>query len=327
MEDIKHLRITFCAVTLLMLFCALANAQVVPTRKSNESVATPTPRPEPPLRRKPSPELRNTTEAQGIREVKVNPGEKDAAITFRARIGLVPLVEISNVEPVQKEGGKLEFPNRLALTNAAPVPNKYEISPTAYSASISDLEAGTRYYFIITTGDGPSTRQYRGSFTTIEWKLSVKVLFTEIKVTNDSDDGGNGELFFNFYVNGSQASFWGTPTMSLSWNDDESARPIPPPVEYEITDSAETLELQVDGFDEDGPLGTKQGIAPGPLAAPYENTWFEANLAKKTFNLNDFPGENARHDFTLESMRQTAGQGDLSFNVKGYFLITRTRRR
>jgi hypothetical protein len=326
MEDIKHLRITLCAVACVLLFCAVANAQVVITRKPNESV-TERSQPEPPIREKPSPELINTADAQGIREVKVIPGEKGAAITFRARSGVVPLVEISNQQPVRREGGRLEFPNRLSLTNAAPVPNKYEISPTGYTASISDLEAGTRYYFIITTGDGPSTRQYRGSFTTIEWRLSVKVFFTEIKVTNDSDDGGDGELFFNFYVNRGQVSFWGTPTISLSWNDDEPPRAIPPPVEFEISDSPETLELQVDGYDEDGPLGVKTGIDPGPLGAPFDNTWFEANLAKQTFNLNDFPGERVRHDFTQESMRQAAGQGDLSFNVKGYFEITRTKRR
>jgi hypothetical protein len=205
--------------------------------------------------------------------------------------------------------------------------SKYEISSTSYTAKLSGLESGTQYYYIITArtpGEASKVRQIQGRFTTIQYRLIVKAVFTEIKVTNDSDDGGNGELFFQFFVNSQQVSFWGYVGLTLSWNDEESARPITPPVEHEIADAPEIVELAVNGFDDDGPLGLKRGLDPtGPLKAPYQDTYYEANVAKQAFNLKELAGEQGRHDFTLQSMQQAAGQGDLSFIVKGYLVITR----
>jgi hypothetical protein len=327
MKPLKHSHKTVYLFGCILLLAAIAGAQVVRPRKPGEPVTKSSP--EPPVRLQPTPELKNLSEAQGIREVKETPGEQDVVISFRARPSLYPVVEISTQRPTRGQGGVLEFSNRLTMATAKTNDSKYEISSTSYTATLSGLESGTQYFYIITArtpGEASKVRQIQGRFTTIQYRLSVKAVFTEIKVTNDSDDSGNGELFFQFFVNSREVSFWGYPGLTLSWNDEEPARQISPSVEYEIADAPETVELAVNGFDDDGPLGVKRGLDPtGPLNAPYQDTYFEANVAKQTFNLKELPREQERHDFTLQSMQQAAGQGDLSFIVKGYLIITREK--
>jgi hypothetical protein len=320
MEKLRFFNRVILLTGIISLFGTVAFTQVVVQRKPSEIIVKPSTT-EPPIRQAPSPEMLNTIDSQGIRDVKIVPAEQNAEISFRARPGLNPLVEISREKPVQGEGKKLEFPNRVSKINAEPIPSKYEIVSSGYTINVSGLESGTRYYYLITVGEGDSIRQSQGRFSTFAWKTEVKVVFTEIKVTNDSDDGGDGELLFHFFVNSSPLR--GNASSFMSWSDEEPA--ITVNREYEIPDAPDSIELAVNGFDDDTPFGLHTGINPtGPLSAPYDDGE-EANVAKKTFNLRDFPGAEIRHDFVLESMAHAKGQGDLSFYVRGYFVIKREK--
>jgi hypothetical protein len=223
----------------------------------------------------------------------------------------------------------LEFANRLAKVDAAPIPNKNEISPTGYTASIPNLEGGTRYYYLISAGDGASLRQMRGRFTTSLMRANVTVVFTQLEVTNDSDDGGNGELYFRLFADsGSACKSLGDGNNPLSWNDDDPPRDLNEVIE--VQDAPERLTLFATGYDDDSieiafPLPTDPGPGCSELAGPFDKHSIEANVARQTFNLRDFPGDDVRHDFTLDSMPHAAGQGDLSFKVKGYFVIKREK--
>ena len=167
MKRLTFSRQTLCAVGLVLLFSTLADAQMVRPRKPSEPVVQPSN--EPPVRTKPSPELKNLVEAEGIREVKVTPGEQNVEIFFQARSGVTPVVELAKEKPAQGEGGQLEFRNRRAMSKAKSAPpNVDEIVAAGYTASFAELERGARYYYIITLppADGRSTRQYQGFFTT-----------------------------------------------------------------------------------------------------------------------------------------------------------------
>lgn len=310
--------------------CGAASAQMVKPYNPSAPVGQPT-QGGPPVRAAPSPESKNLVTAQGIREVTATPGESSVVISFRAWQSLVPVIEIGTERPVAVAGGRLEFANRLAKVDAAPTPNKNEISPTGYTASIPNLERGTRYYYLISASDGASLRQYRGRFTTASVRTNVTVVYTKIDVTNDSDDGGNGELFFTFranYPNNSSASYGDSNKNTLSWNDEDPARQINEVIE--VGDAPERLELAVNGFDDDSTPLTTADLPPGgdyfrPLDRPFDMALLEGNVARQTFNLGDFPGEEVRHDFVLDSMPHAAAQGDLSFKVEGYFVIKREK--
>jgi hypothetical protein len=279
------------------------------------------------VRSAPSSEERNNTLAVGLRDFTEEPGEDSAVIKFKAPAGSAPVVEIGTEQPVNGAGGKLEFSSRIKLVPAEIVVDKNALQQVNFKAEITGLERETRYYYLVSTAD--SRLQTRGRFSTHSLTVKVTVVYTEIKVTNDSDDGGNGELFFRFFANYPR---WGVRDYGdvtdnlLSWNDEDPPRPINEVIE--ISDAGDTLDLAVNGYDDDSVLGGGTGMDPSefePLARPFDRTDLEANVAKQTFKLRDFPGTHRREDFVLYSMPHGAGQGDLSFVVKGYFEIRRER--
>lgn len=329
MSGLKYQSIV-CGAAVVIGFivgCAAARAQMVRQRDPAAPVTQPT-QSGPPVLQAPSAESKNLVTAQGIREVTATPGESNVVISFRAWPSLVPVVEIGAERPVAAAGGRLEFANRLAKVDATPIPNKNEISPTGYTASVPNLERGTRYYYLISAGDGASLRQMRGRFTTAVIRTSVTVVYTKLKVTNDSDDGGNGELFFAFHADypKGRSTYYGDPgNNKLSWNDQDPARDLNEVIE--IADAPERLAIAVNGYDDDMTIWEpSKGLDTlEPLDRPFETESYEANVAKRTFNLSDFPGEEVRHDFVLDAMPHAAGQGDLSFTVEGYFVIKREK--
>jgi hypothetical protein len=321
---VRAIGYTACCFTAL---CGVASAQMVRPLGPSAPVVD-----GPPVRQAPSPELKNLVAARGIREVTEAPGESSVVISFRAWPSLIPIVEIGREQPVAVAGGRLEFANRLAKVDAKPIPDENEISPTGYTASIPNLESGTRYHYLISVGEGASLRQMRGRFTTTVVRANVTVVFTQLEVTNDSDDGGNGELYFSLFTDGSGAcNSFGTNLKPLSWNDNDPPRSLNEVIE--IQDAPERIALFVTGYDLDHLTvgGVDVGIPGDPgnvcrqLSGPFNEDSIEGNVAKQTFNLRDFQGDEVRHDFVLDSMSHAAGQGDLSFKVKGYFVIKRER--
>lgn len=282
---------------------------------------------QPPVRQPSNSEEKNYAYASSIRVGETEIGETSATLHFKARSGDKPVVEIGLEAPRRNSDGTLEFANRLNKVDAVIVPEKNSLTQTNFKADLVALERTTRYYYIITArgSGGTATLQTQGRFATADLSVSVTVVYTEIKVINDSDDGGNGELFFRFYAdyprNASKA--YGNYEKPLSWSDGE-ARRINEVIE--VYDAPDTLALAVNGYDDDSVLGGGSGMEVSeldPLYSPINRTDLEANVAKQTFNLRDFPGKYHRQDFEISSMSHGAGQGDLSFIVKGYFEIKR----
>ncbi len=144
MKNQKHILRTLWMVSYLVLFSTLVSAQVLRPRDRNAPVTKPSN--EPPVRTNPSPELKNLVEAEGIREVKEDPGETNVVITFNARPS-APIVEISTERPIQRDGGRLDFANRM-MSPATRLSDRPEVIPS-YKASFSGLQPGTLYYYII----------------------------------------------------------------------------------------------------------------------------------------------------------------------------------
>ena len=284
---------------------------------------------QPPVRQAPNAEEKNYAYATSIRVGEAEIGETSATLHFKARSGDAPVVEIGLEAPRRNADGILEFANRLDKVDAVVVPEKNVLSQTNFKADLANLNRTTRYFYIITArgSNGTGTLQTQGRFATEDLSVSVTVVYTEIKVTNDSDDGGNGELFFRFYADFPKRDWraYGSYQKPLSWGDRES-RQINEVIE--INDAPDALALVVNGYDDDSVLGGGTGLEPSelePLNSPIDRTDLEANVAKQTFNLRDFPGKYHRQEFELNSMSHGAGQGDLSFVVKGYFEIKRER--
>lgn len=284
---------------------------------------------QPPVRQASNSEEKNYAYASSIRVGETEIGETSATLHFKARSGDKPVVEIGLEAPRRNSDGTLEFANRLNKVDAVIVPEKNSLTQTNFKADLVALERTTRYYYIITArgSGGTATLQTQGRFATADLRVSVTVVYTEIKVTNDSDDGGNGELFFRFFAEGGEPTSYGSFETQLSWGDGDT-RGIRELIE--VPSASDTLALAVNGYDDDSILGGGSGLEISdfyPLNGPFNRTDVEANVAKQTFNLRDFPGNYHRQDFELHSMSHGAGQGDLSFIVKGYFEIRRERAR
>ena len=73
-------------------------------------------------------------------------------------------------------------------------------------AQLNKLKPGTLYHYVISAHDKKSGRWYktRGTFKTL--RRAVKVRFKKLWITDDSDNSGDGELRFGFYINGKPAA-------------------------------------------------------------------------------------------------------------------------
>lgn len=323
MKRADHIYNAILSISFVLLFIVSANAQIDFRRPSGmRGSTTQTPEtPQPPVRAAPSGEEMNNALAGGLREFVVEPDENSASIKFKAPSGSAPVVEIGLEPPRPDPSGKLEFSSRLKLVAAAVVTEKNALQQVNFKADISGLERGTRYYYLVSTANGRLQTQDR--FTTVSSTVSVKVVYTEIDVTNDSDSGGNGELAFKFFTNGDVIGMYGALDNLLSWNDTDPPRQINE--SRELSNVPNVLVLAVNGVDDDS-VGIYPDIRDGfPFTSPGDRGDWEFNVATQSFNLNDYPEKYQRVDFVLNSMPQAAGQGDLSFIVKGYFEIRRER--
>jgi hypothetical protein len=280
---------------------------------------------EPPVRYAPTAEEKNLAESQGIRDVKVATDETTALFTFRARASSAPVVEIGGEPPKSGLGGQLEFPARYGLSVAEVVPDSKVLAQTNFKAEFSKLDRRTTYYYIVTVpgSDGTATRQIHGRFTTKESRAQVTVVYTEIDLTNDSDANSNGDLVFDLFVDNNLFASYGSGKELLDWSDQDGPRRINESTT--LANVTDTFLLAVNGCDDDstvGPNGCGFRFTT-PKTRPEGNWDSDTNVARQAFDIRDFPGAEVRHDFVLQSMQQSGGEGDLSFNVKGYFIIKR----
>jgi hypothetical protein len=101
-------------------------------------------------------------------------------------------VEAGTKPPVYDANGNLVFPSGSRAASMAG-----GSSSTTFDTWISGLAPNTFYYYILRAGSSSS----QGTLGTTLHR-NVTVIFNAITVTDDSDSTGQGELTYNFKVNG-----------------------------------------------------------------------------------------------------------------------------
>lgn len=92
----------------------------------------------------------------------------------------------------------------------------------SWTPQVRSLEYGTKYYVVVRARDAQGRVSMRqGSFRTVS--ATATVMFHRIKVLNDGDKVGKGELFFNLWFDGNWS--WGTGLRKLSSGDTTNVNP------------------------------------------------------------------------------------------------------
>ena len=281
----------------------------------------------------------------GIRDLRLSPTSNGATLTFNARPGPEPLVEIDKNAPSTDSHKHVSFNSAAVRFNPVMMKNKSTPTDTAYAGGSYQtnikLEQGALYYYIITLAARGSYPEYQltGSFTTLG--RTLRVTFTRIKILDDSDNESNGDLFFYFDVNPSEPSQiripLGDENATLDWESGHVERLQGKRAFTQVIKNApDRLRLLVTGYDKD----SDAEIFGCLLAAPGEEDplWFEhlrpkrvypgttcekeVNYAKGEFDLSKYPGKYVNIPFTITSMPIGSHGVTLTFDVSGYIEFT-----
>jgi hypothetical protein len=128
----------------------------------------------------------------------------DVATTTPAKIQ----IDVSRDKPVQTAGGLAQYDIVSSQRTTSFV--------QAWAPLVGGLDYGTRYYVVVRAKDANghvSVRQ--GSFRTVS--ATATVTLHQIRVLNDGDKVGKGELFFSLFVDDDY--LWGTGLRKLSSGD------------------------------------------------------------------------------------------------------------
>jgi hypothetical protein len=150
-------------------------------------------------------------------------------------------VEAGTKPPVYDANGNLVFPSGSRVANLAG-----GASSTNFDTFIGGLAPNTFYYYILRAGSSSS----QGTLGTTLHR-SVTVNFNSITVTNDSDSTGQGELTYNFKVNGVYRpglTFYRATSSGDTFNPGKSVT--------NLIDGGATIPLQVEVQDDDGSFST-----------------------------------------------------------------------
>ena len=92
----------------------------------------------------------------------------------------------------------------------------------SWTPQVAGLDYGTKYYVVVRARDAQGRVSMRqGSFRTVS--ATATVTFHRIKVLNDGDKVGQGELFFSLWLNDQR--MWGTGLRKLSSGDTTNVNP------------------------------------------------------------------------------------------------------
>ena len=266
-----------------------------------------------------------------IRDLIVSPTMTGMTITFAARSGPVPVVEIASAAPFTDSLNHSSFHPTLFQFKPVVMKNKSTPKETAYAGGSYqlniNLSQNTKYYYIVTLPAQGSFSEYQltGSFTTTNRKVTVN--FTRIHILDDSDPDGAGELSFTFWieggVHGGNTRKLGDEQHSLSWDSGhiENLRQMLPIV---IEQAGDRLRIVVRGEDDDAgfPAGCVilqteenfEDLKPHKIGACGN----EVNYAKHEFDLSKYPGKFVNIPFTITSMPLGPHGVTLAFDVSGY---------
>ena len=250
-----------------------------------------------------------------VRELRVVPSANNVVVTFKGPPNTVPFLEIGRTPPGLGADGRWAFPAGQGAT-AYPVGGDKEQGEFKIDIGfLTELQPNTQYYYLLNlrshdTDPGARRQQVQGKFTTVS--RTVRVVLTDIKVENDSDPIGNGELLFVLWVNGGEPG--GARRVlgndkRLDWGEGWHSTSLA----MEIPNAPDQLTIQVDGFDDDTPFNTFS-LPDRPLTGPGASSAAEWNLARVQFDLSRYPSGTVHLPFFLYSM----GNGEVP---KRYFIV------
>jgi hypothetical protein len=143
------------------------------------------------------------------------PDGTTARIDIRTSTTAHVQIDVSRDKPTQLANG--------GLAQYDVVSRQWTPSPTKeWAPSIAGLDHGTKYYVVVRARDNQGRVSLRqGSFRTVSATATITIHY--IKVLNDGDKVGKGELFFGLYVDGEH--LWGTGLRKLSSGDFTNVNP------------------------------------------------------------------------------------------------------
>jgi hypothetical protein len=170
-----------------------------------------------------------------------------AKITFKTLADCLPAAFVSLEEP-------LNFPPASAKDEPM-WSNKNDIIRTTFAQAGTDheailvnLEPDKLHHYVLSAHNNQNDKWYKvaGSFRTLKRQITVN--FDKVKVTDDSDDVGAGELAFAFRINGNLSP----NGKNLTWVGDidtDETKNINR--QGTILTTAHTIKINVVGFDND----------------------------------------------------------------------------
>ena len=276
---------------------------------------------------------------------KASPRGSAVEITFWSLPRITPTVEIGKIKPVLANGGWI-FPAGQSVGQGSAVVGfsgkKIATSANTFykfdstQVNLPPLDPAMTYYYIISVPreDGAGFYQTIGSFGTPS--QTVKVVFTSVKIVNDSDPDIDpfplpripvaGEIDLWFWINHGDATAKGYAINNLNNGSALSDHFYDINKEFVIENAPRILTLSVSGSDSDGHRIRNGNFVPAPLTKPQDTGVSEENVANSEWDLTRFqtaPGETYRHVFKLVSLPNGGDKGDLSFEIHGYWEITR----
>lgn len=278
---------------------------------------------------------------QFFQNLRVKP-EPDSAVTFSFETTTPSefFVEISKQRPDpnapvrvpvgQRLGAAFPANTQLAaftVPGLSGVKSKHEV--TLRGAAGQVLEANATYHYVITAkaSDGSFWRN-GGKFNM--GGRDVRIVWEKIKIINDSDDVGCGELDLWFWANHGHPSgkYLGIGHFKNDAACTDSVYELNR--EFIVEDAPDLLSLSVSGRDDDDNTGlfdARLGArVKGPVAMPRDGGIGELNVAAGNFTLTGFE-IGASIPFKLTSMAAFGEQeeGDLMFEVWGRIEILAPR--
>ena len=171
-------------------------------------------------------------------------------LSYSANKPVIPIVMVSTFAPELNSKGYETFGTHKIDSASIPFLSGYEKNGEVI---LKGLRPKTHYYYIIEANDekklGPPTFA-TGEFTTATPQLSVS--FDSVRMIDDSDELSDGDIQLGFFANGKLVKVIpdGVATMSFG-----SGTTLPIfNVGTVVIDPPNSVEIRVNGFDEDCPL-------------------------------------------------------------------------